>query len=344
MKAVQIPEHGGPEVLELVDLPTPTPAAGEVLVRVLAVSINHLDLWVRRGMPGMPIPLPRIPGSDGTGEVVECGEGVEGFEPGDRVMILPGVSSGRSKHDLEGNDHLSDDYGIRGEHCDGVCSEYVSLESRYLLRLPDGLDPIPIAAVPLVFLTAWGMLVTRAKLQAGEEVLVLGGASGVGSAAIQIAADHGARVIATAGSPEKRALALELGAVEAIDHRDPAWPKEVKRLTGGRGVDVVVEHIGPATWSGSVRSLARNGRLVTCGATTGAEVSILLPHLFIKNLSLLGSTMGPRSSFPTILEKLAAGSWRPVLDRVMPLSEVVQAHRLLENREVQGKIVLTIPS
>jgi NADPH2:quinone reductase len=341
MKIVQIPVHGAPEVLELVDSPVPEPAAGEVLVRVLAVSINHLDLWVRRGMPGMPIPLPRVPGSDGTGEVVACGAGVEGFAPGDRVMILPGVSSGTSKHDLEGNDHLSDDYGIRGEHCDGICAEYAALEARYLLKLPDGLDPISTAAAPLVFLTAWGMLVTRARLEAGEEVLVIGGASGVGSAAIQIAADRGARVIATAGSPEKRELARELGAAEVLDHRDPAWPKEVKRLTAGRGVDVVVEHVGPATWKGSVRSLARRGRLVTCGATTGPEVSVLLPHLFMKNLSLLGSTMGPRSSFPTIVEKLASGTWRPVVDRVMPLSEVVLAHRSLENGEVRGKIVLT---
>lgn len=342
MKAVHITEHGGPEVLQLADIPEPEVKRNEVLVRVLAVSLNHLDLWVRRGLPGVKIPLPRIPGSDGTAVVVKCGASVKGLEAGDEVMILPGVSSGTSQHDHEGNDHLSDDYGIRGESCDGVSAEYLSLEDRYLMRLPEGLDPVATAAAPLVFLTAWGMLISRAELQAREEVLVIGGASGVGSASIQVAADRGARVIATAGSEEKRELARSLGAHEVIDHHDPDWPKEVKSLTGGRGVDVVVEHVGPATWAGSTRSLARNGRLVTCGATTGPKVSVLLPHLFMKNLSLLGSTMGPRSSFGAILAKLATGAYRAPIDRVMPIDEVAEAHRLLEAGEVSGKIVLTV--
>lgn len=341
MQAVQIPVHGGPEVLELVDLPEPEPRADEVLVRVLAVSVNHLDLWVRRGMPGMPIPLPRIPGSDGTGEVLAVGEAVKDVEPGDRVLILPGVSSGTSEFDARGDDHLSDDYGIRGEHCDGLCRELLCVESRYVMKLPEGLDPVTTAAAPLVFLTAWGMLMTRAKLCAGEELLVLAGSSGVGSAAIQIAKDLGARVLATAGSEEKRAFARDCGADEVIDHHDPAWPKEVKRLTGGRGVDVVVEHVGPATWAGSMRSLARGGRLVTCGGTTGGEVSLLLPHLFMKNLSVLGSTMGPRSAFPAILDKLSSGAYRPRLHAVLPLSDVVEAHRALEEGRVLGKLVLT---
>lgn len=341
MQVARINAHGGPEVLELVEAPRPEPHADEVLVRVLAVSVNHLDLWVRRGMPGMPIPFPRILGSDGTGEVVEVGADVEGVEVGERVLILPGVSSGLSEHDARGDDHLSDDYGIRGEHCDGLNREYVAVESRYVMKLPDGLDPIACAAAPLVFVTAWGMLISRASLKAGESVLVLGGSSGVGSAAIQIAKDLGARVISTAGDEQKRALAREMGADEVLDHRDPDWPKEVKRLTHGRGVDVVVEHIGPATWKGSMRSLARNGRLVTCGGTTGPEVSVLLPHLFMKNLSLLGSTMGPRSAFPTILDKLASGAYRPALNAVLPLSQIAEAHRRLEAGEVLGKIVLT---
>ncbi len=340
MQVVQISAHGGPEVLQIIDAPLPTPRPGEVLVRVLAVSVNHLDLWVRRGMPGMPIPLPHIPGSDGTGEVVELGADVDGLEVGDRVLILPGVSSGLSQHDARGDDHLSDDYGIRGEHCDGLDREFVALEARYVMKLPGGLDPVTTAAAPLVFLTAWGMLISRAKLQQGETVLVLGGASGVGSAGIQVAKDLGARVISTAGSEAKRELARSVGADEVLDHHDPNWPKEVKRLTEGRGVDVVMEHIGPATWKGSMRSLARNGRLVTCGGTTGAEVSLLLPHLFMKNLTLLGSTMGPRSAFPAILEKLAAGAYRPCVNASMPLSQVAQAHQWLEAGEVLGKIVL----
>lgn len=341
MQAVRIHEHGEPSVLKVEDVPRPAPGPGEALVRVLGVSVNHLDLWVRRGMPGLKIPFPRIPGCDGTGEVVELGEGVTGLEVGQRVLIEPGMSSGRSEHDRAGNDHLSDDYAIRGEHGDGLDCEYVAVEARYLMPLPAGVDPVQAAAVPLVFLTAHGMLVTRAKLRAGETVLVLGGASGVGSAAIQIARDRGARVIATAGSEAKRALALELGAAAAVDHGDPDWGKEVKALTDRQGADVVFEHVGPATWKTSMAVLARRGRLVTCGGTTGPVVEIALPHLFIKNQSVLGSTMGPRSAFPEIFAKVASGAYRPVVDRVMPLSGIVEAHTLLEERRVVGKIVLT---
>lgn len=341
MQAVHITAHGDPSVLELVDLPDPEPGPGEVLCRVLAVSVNHLDLWVRRGMPGLPIALPRIPGCDGTAEVVALGPGVTGLTVGQKVLLEPGYTEQESELVRIGLDHLADDYQIRGEHCDGFDRELVCLPEQYCLPLPAGLDPVETAAAPLVFLTAWGMLVTRAALRGGETVLVLGGASGVGSAAIQIARQAGARVLTTAGSEAKRALCLELGAEVALDHGDADWPKEVKRLTDGRGVDVVVEHVGPATWSGSMRSLARNGRLVTCGGTTGPKVELNLPHVFIKNLSVLGSTMGPRSALPTILDHLSHGNYRPVLDRVLPMSEVRRAHELLESRQVGGKIVLT---
>lgn len=341
MQVVQLSRHGGPEVLEVVERPRPEPGPGEVLVRTLAVSVNHLDLWARRGMPGLPVPLPFVPGSDGTAEVVECGEGVEGLTAGDRVLVLPGVSSGTSPADATGDDWHAPDYRVRGEHVDGVDQEYLCLEARYFLKLPAELDPVSLAAVPLVFLTAWGALVERAALRGGETCLVLAGASGVGSAGIQIAKDLGARVLTTAGSEEKRAFAADLGADEVLDHHDPDWPKRVKALTDGRGVDVVFEHVGPATWTGSMRCLARLGRLVTCGGTTGPEVSLLLPHLFMKNLSVLGSTMGPVRAFPTIVEKVASGAYRSTLSRVMPLSEVAEAHRLLEAGEVLGKIVLT---
>jgi NADPH:quinone reductase-like Zn-dependent oxidoreductase len=343
MQVALIREHGGPEVIRIADLPTPKPGPGEVLVHVLATSINHLDIWVRRGMPGMPIPFPRVLGCDGTGEVVGFGEGTEEatqLEIGDKVVIEPGFSSGDSDMDKAGLDHLSDDYAIRGEHCDGLDAEFVVIEARFLLPLPAGLDPVQAAAMPLAFLTAWGMLVTRVNLQPEETVLVLGGTSGVGSAAIQIAKYIGATVIATAGTPEKRALCIELGAEEAIDHGQPGWSKRVRELTDRRGVDVVVEHVGPATWKDSMRALARNGRLVTCGGTTGPEVSLMLPHLFIKNISVLGSTMGPRNCFPAIFEAAAAGSLKPVVDRVLPMTEIAAAHAALENREVLGKIVL----
>ncbi|MEW6073684.1 MAG: zinc-binding dehydrogenase [Planctomycetota bacterium] len=340
MQAARIHAHGGPEVLQLDDIPVPEAGPNEVLVRVRAVSVNHLDLWVRRGLPGVPVPFPRILGSDGTGEVVACGAGVAGFAPGQEVVILPGVSSGTSAHDRTGDDHLSADYGIRGEHCDGLDCEYAALEARYLLPLPAGADPVRTAAVPLVFLTAHTMLVRRAKVRSGDTVLVLGGASGVGSAAIQIAKDRGARVIATAGSDEKLALARELGADEVVDHRAEGWGKEVARQTAGRGCDVVVEHVGPATWKTSLSLLARHGRLVTCGATTGPAVQVSLPHLFIKNQSILGSTMGPRSAFVEILAKVGEGVWRPVVDRILPLSAVREAHLRLEARAAAGKIVL----
>jgi NADPH:quinone reductase-like Zn-dependent oxidoreductase len=341
MQAVHITAHGGPEVLELVDLPRPEPGPGEVLVKVRGVSLNHLDLWVRRGLPGVTIPLPRIPGCDGAGEVAALGEGVHGLREGQAVVLEPGFNTDLTSPEvLRGEDHLAADYGIRGEHGDGYCAEYVVLPRRYVLALPPGLDPVTAAAAPLTFLTAWGMLVERARVRCGETVLVLGAGSGVGSAGIQIARELGARVLTTAGSDAKRALGRELGADEALDHRDPEWPTAVKRLTGGRGVDVVMEHIGPATWEGSLRVLARNGRLVTCGGTTGAKVSLLLPHLFIKNLTLLGSTMGPRSSLPLIFERLTKGTYRAVVDRVLPMSAVREAHRLLEERQVAGKVVL----
>ncbi len=341
MKALRIHAHGGPEVLVIDDLARPSPAAGEVLVKVLAASINHLDLWVRRGMPGFSVHFPRTLGCDGIGEIAELGEGASGLQVGQHVVLEPGYSSGQSPADLRGDDHLAPDYGIRGEHTDGFHAEYVVLPAKYVFALPAGVDPVQAAAVPLVFLTAWGMLVTRAKLAHGETVLVLGGASGVGSAGIQIAKSLGARVIATAGNERKLELARSLGADEVVDHSREGWDKEVKKLTGGRGCDVVFEHVGPATWDMSMRSLARLGRLVTCGGTTGAKVSLLLPHMFIKNLSVLGSTMGPRSALRVIFEHVAVGRFRPVVDRVMTLSEARAAHELLESRQVLGKIVLT---
>jgi len=342
MQVVHIREHGSPDVLEIVDLPRPEPGSGEVLVRVLGVSVNHLDLWVRRGMPGLPIPMPRIPGCDGTGEIVALGAGVQdaGLSVGQRVVLEPGYTTQPSPAVERGLDHLADDYEIRGEHCDGFAREFVVLPAHYVLPLPDGVDPVQAAAVPLVFLTAWGLLHSRAKIQARERVLVVAGSSGVGSAAIQIAKLAGCHVVATAGSDAKRALCRELGADEVFDHYDEAWPKLVTGWSAGRGVDVVVEHVGPATWKGAMACLARNGRLVTCGGTTGPKVGLLLPHLFIKNLSVLGSTMGPRNSLPKIFGHVAAGSLRPVVDRVMPLSQVKTAHQLLEDKSVSGKIVL----
>jgi NADPH:quinone reductase-like Zn-dependent oxidoreductase len=341
VQAVHVTAHGDPTVLEVVDLPEPVPGPGEVLVRVLAVSINHLDLFVRRGMPGFPIPFPRIPGCDGIGEIAALGEGVADIQVGRKVVIEPGYTKGSSREVDAGLDHLAADYGIRGEHSDGLDRELVVLERRYVFPLPAGVDPIEGAAVPLVFLTAWGMLITRAGLAQGESVLVIAGTSGVGSAAIQIARERGARVFSTAGTDEKRALARELGAEQCFDHTDPDWGKQARAASGGQGFDVVVEHVGPATWDTSMRVLGRLGRLVTCGGTTGPSVKITLPHLFIKQQSVLGSTMGPRGALPIIFDHVARGAYKPVVDRVLPLSKVREAHTLLEERKVHGKLVMT---
>ena len=231
---------------------------------------------------------------------------------------------------------------FRGEHCDGFMAQQVVLSQEYVRPLPRGVDPIEAAAAPLVFLTAYGMLHCKAQLQAGEKVLVIAGSSGVGSAAIQLARRAGARVFATAGSPAKRELCTELGAEFVVDHHDPEWAKAIRSASGSPGIDVVVEHVGPATWSQSMRCLAPGGRLVTCGGTTGPEVKILLPHLFIKNLSVLGSTMGPREALDEIFTGLASRELRPVVDRVLKMEEIQEAHRLLEGGEVVGKIVIQV--
>lgn len=340
MRAVHVTRHGGPEVLELVDLPVPEPGPGEVRVRVAAISLNHLDVWVRRGMPGVEIPMPHVPGCDGTGTVDALGPDVEGLEVGAPVLLEPGFTLREGPETRAGLDHLAPDYGIRGEHAPGFAAEFVCLPARYLTPIPAALDLVEAAALPLVFLTAWGMLVTRAEAQPGESVLVIGAASGVGSAAIQLARARGCRVAATAGDGAKRDLGRALGAEEVFDHRDAQWGRAAKAFAPG-GFDVVVEHVGPATWDSSMRLLARRGRLVTCGGTTGPKVSVTLPHLFMKNQSVLGSTMGPRSALPEILSGVERGELRPVLDRPLPIESVQKAHQLLEDREVVGKLVLT---
>lgn len=341
VRAVHLAAHGGVDQLHLVDVPRPEPAAGEVRVKVAAVSLNHLDVWVRRGMPGVEIPMPHVPGCDGSGVVDALGDGAATAAVGDRVILEPGYTDVDGPEVLAGLDHLAPDYKIRGEHGPGFAAEFVCLPERYLTKVPDRVDLTQAAGLPLVFLTAWGMLKTRAQIKSGETVLILGAASGVGSAGIQIAKAEGCRVIATAGSEEKRALGEELGADAVIDHRDPDWPKKVKALTDGHGADVVFEHIGPATWDGAMRVLARRGRLVTCGGTTGPKVQVTLPHLFMKNQSVLGSTMGPRVALTPIVDAVARGAFRPVIHRVLPIEEIREAHRMLEDRQVVGKLVLS---
>jgi len=342
MKAVVIRKHGGPEVLELADVPDPQIAPNEVLVRVRAVALNHLDLWVRRGLPGLKLTFPHVLGSDIAGEVAQVGSLVSGVRAGERVALAPGISCGRCQACAAGADNRCREYTLFGYRVDGGCAEYVKSPPQNVIPIPANMNFEEAAAVPVVFLTAWHMLITRAALQPGEDVLILAAGSGVGTAGIQIAKLAGARVIATAGSDAKLTKARELGADETINHSRQDILEEVKRLTGKRGVDVVFEHVGEATWEKSVLSLAQNGRLVTCGATTGHDGKFDLRYLFTRNLSLLGSFMGSRAEFFTVLKIIGEGKLRPIIDRILPLAQCRKAHELLENREQFGKIVLQV--
>jgi NADPH:quinone reductase-like Zn-dependent oxidoreductase len=295
MRAVVIREHGGPGVLRLEEMADPAPGAGEVLVRVKACALNHLDIWTRKGQVGRSVEFPHILGNDIAGEVAALGSGLDGIDVGQRVMLSPGTSCGRCRACLGGEDNFCRRYRVLGSHLPGGYAELVCCPAANVIPLPEGLRVEEAAAFPLVFLTAWHMLVTRARLRMGEDVLVWGASSGVGMAAIQIAKVFGARVVATAGSDAKLEQARELGAELTVNHGTGDVVAEVRRFTGKKGADVVIEHPGEATWERSILSLARGGRLVTCGATTGPRGVTEIRHLFAKQLSLLGSYMGSKA-------------------------------------------------
>ena len=342
MKAIQFQRHGGPEVLRYTDVPEPEPRPSEVLVRVGACALNHLDLWVRGGLPNVPIPLPHIPGSDVAGEIAKIGSEVTTVRVGQKVVLAPGVTCGKCAACVSGQDIRCRQFTNLGYMIDGGCAEFVRVPEVNCLPYPENLSFEQAAAVPLVFQTAWHMLIARAELQPGEDVLVLGAGSGVGSAAIQIAKFFGARVIATAGSDEKLAKARELGADHVINHKSQKIRDEVRRITNKRGVDVVFEHVGTATWDDSLASLALAGRLVTCGSTTGYDAKLDLRFLFSRQLSLLGSYMGVKSELHTIMKLVAAGRLKPVVDRTFPLADAAVAHTYLESGQQFGKVVLKV--
>jgi NADPH:quinone reductase-like Zn-dependent oxidoreductase len=340
MKAVIFRQHGGPEVLEPAEVPEPTIKPHEVLVQVRACALNHLDVWVRGGLPGISIPLPHILGDDIAGVVRETGELVTWVKPGDEVMLHPGVSCGHCAACLRGQDNFCPEYDILGYRRDGGYAELVAAPGVNVILKPKTINWEEAAALPLVTVTAWHMLVTRARLQPGEDVLIHAAGSGVGSIAIQIAKLHGARVIATAGSEEKLAKAKELGADELINYTRDDWPKEVKRLTGRQGVDVIFEHTGAETWPGSITSLKNGGRLVTCGATSGFDARTDIRQIFYRQLSILGSFMGTKAELLEAMKFVERGAIRAVIDQSMPLSEARHAHELIENRAQFGKLVL----
>jgi NADPH:quinone reductase-like Zn-dependent oxidoreductase len=339
VKAVRFHEHGGPEVLRFENAPDPVPAPGRAIVRVRACALNHLDLWERRGLYRVPLPLPHISGSDVSGEVVDAGGSA--VAAGTRVMLQPGLRCGVCPLCRAGRDNLCVRYDVLGLRSDGGYAELIGVPAENLIPIPDHVDDVAAAAFPLTFLTAWHMLVTRAGIVAGDAVLVLAGGSGVGQAAIQIARHVGARVFATS-APSKIDRARALGAEDVFDHYSGDFSREVKRVTAGRGVDIVIEHVGEATWERSVRSLANGGRLVTCGATTGARGAIDLRHLFARQLSLLGSYMGRFSDLQDAARLFFAGRLRPVIDEVFPLARAADAQRRLEAGDQFGKIVLRV--
>lgn len=340
MKTARIHRHGGPDVLVYEDAPEPAIQANQVLVRVRACALNHLDLFVRAGIPGMKFPMPHVLGSDIAGEVVEVGGLCERVKPGWRVLLAPGLSCRQCEQCLSGNDNFCRRYTLFGYAVDGGNSELLAAPEYSVVQIPDHLGFDEAAAAPLVFLTAWHMLMARARLQPGEDVLVLAASSGVGSAAIQIARLFQCRVLATAGGEEKCAKARELGAAHVIDHYGEDISAEVKKITGKRGVDVVVEHVGMATWPKSIESLAAGGRLVTCGATTGYDAAIDLRYLFSKQWSVLGSFMGTMGELHQVLKFVFRGQLKPVIDRAYPLAEIRAAHERLENKEQFGKVVV----
>lgn len=341
MRAVVISEHGGTDILKYTDVPDPEIGPGEVLIEVKACALNHLDLWVRRGLPGIEFKFPHILGCDVSGVVQSVGETVKNVKPKDRVLVSPGVSCMQCEQCLSGQDNLCRAYQIVGYARLGGYAEYLKIPSVNALPIPGNLGYEEAAAIPLVFLTAWHMLISRAKLRAGETVLVHAAGSGVGSAAIQIAKLFRARVFATASTEAKLAKARELGADEVINYTEKDFAVEARRLTSKRGVDVVVEHTGVATWEKSILSLSTNGRVVTCGATTGYQAQLDLRHLFARHLNVLGSYMGAKHELLEALKFFRTGQLRAVIDRVLPLQEAAAAHQALEDRNQFGKVVLT---
>jgi len=338
MKAVRIHEFGGAEVLRYEDMPEPELRKDQVLVRVKACAMNHLDIWVRKGLPG--VNLPHILGSDVAGEIVEVGEYVSGFTPGQRVLLAPMTFCNHCAKCAAGLQNQCPEFSVRGNRVDGGNCELVAVPPVAVIPIPDSLGFNEAASVPLVFLTAWHMLVGLAGIRLGQRVLILGANSGVGTAAIQIAKLFHAEVVTTAGDDRKMQKARELGADHVINHYHQKISAEVRQITNKEGVDIVFEHVGAATWDESMKSLKPAGKLVTCGATSGPAASLDLRFLYSRQLSVLGSYMGTMGDLREVLGHVFAGRLKPVVDRTFPLNETRSAHEYMELSQMFGKIVL----
>ena len=342
MKSVLFRQHGGPEVLEYADFPTPEPRQGEVLVRLRAAALNRVDITVRRGWPGLKLELPHIPGCDGAGEVAAVGEGTIQFAVGDRVVIDANLGCGECEFCIAGADNMCRNWHLLGETVRGTYAEYVSLPERQLYKLPPEFGYHEAAAAALVYQTAWHSLISKGQLRPGEVVLVVGAGGGVNSASIQVARFAGARVIAVASSTQKAELARSLGAEHVIDRsQEQDWSKAVFLLTSKRGVDIVVDNVG-STFMSSLRALRKGGRLLTVGNTAGPKVEIDNRYLFSRHLSIIGSTMSPLSEFRTVMDLVVGGKLRPVIDRRYPLKDAAAAQQRLEEDQQLGKILLDI--
>ncbi len=340
MKAVQIAEHGGRDVIEYGDFPDPEPGDDEVLVDIKAGALNHLDIWTRKGLPGIDLDFPHIPGSDAAGVVTEVGEDVTRFEPGDHVAVTAGVACGDCEFCRHGQESMCVRFHIIGEHVRGVHAEQAAVPEDNLVPVPDHVDWEVAGSASLVFQTAWRMLVSRAELGPSESVLVLGASGGVGHAAVQIADYVGAEVYATASTQEKLDYAEECGADHVINYEEDDFAAEIRDMTDRRGVDVVVDHIGGATWQNSLKSLAKGGRIVTCGATTGGTPETDINRIFWNQLEVIGSTMATPGEVDDVLELVWDGTFEPRIRETLPMSEAARAHELIENREGFGKVVV----
>lgn len=340
MKAGFFRQHGAAEVMEYGELPEPVAGPDEVLVRVRAVALNHLDLFVREGIPGLKLQFPHIGGCDIAGEVAALGEGVAGWQEGEHVVVNPNMWCGRCEYCIAGEESLCDSYGVIGEHMTGGTAEYITVSARNLYRIPADFPFEEAAAVPLVWMTAWRALMGQAKLRAGQSVLILGAGGGVASAAIQIARYAGATIYAASRSDEKLEQARALGA-DYVVRSDGEFSRDIWRMTNKRGVDVVLENVGAATWEQSMRVIAKGGTLVTYGATTGPIVQIDLRKLFWRQYALVGATMANNREFNTVMRLMFAEKrFKPLVDRVFPLSEIRAAHEYLAAGEQFGKVVL----
>lgn len=343
MKAILLNRHGGLDVLEQGILPDPVAEWGEAVVRVKACGLNHLDVWVRKGLPNLKLKYPHVLGSDVAGVVEEIkGTPPSGVTVGSRVVLFPGIACGTCVRCLSGQDDLCPDFKLFGEHLPGGCREKMNVPIRTLVPIPESLSYVQAACLPVAYLTAWHMVANRARVQPDEWVLVTAAASGVSTGAIQVAKIFGAQVIAAASSDEKLAKAKELGADVLVDYSKPDWSREVKGITNRRGVDVILDHVGQSKWEDYIPILAKGGRLVICGASSGHEGKTDLRHVFFRRLSIIGSTMGSSSEFRQLVDYAGRGRIKPVIYKTLPLDQIREAHRILEEREVIGKVVLEV--